>query len=404
MSSACSGSWSGRPSRSWWPAGSSRRRSRRRAFRRGAGARESRGGRTRPAAATSSWTRRRAGSGRRRAPVRTRGALRRHAPRAGRARPGARAHRPAGRARRRSGRWTRMSRRRLSPGRWPPPGQPVRSDQAAPDRAYRTYCVSAALAYPQLLRQDRRGEHPGHPTNRPGIDRRRRPAGARRRDPATPSQALPHLRTAAELVTRAIDEAMAFSVLNENVSIRAAAQLAGLSENAVGPRLARTAALASTATRPGGCPRRASSAPGTTSSAATTNRQHRPRPRCASAPGVPTDHLRPERPCHHDRFELHPYLVPARPVRFDAGHRHRHRRRLRRFHRRTAGTAGRCTVSLAQFDNQYDEVYRDVPVADVPPLVLVPRGSTALLDSIGRLVNETAPGWQISPRSTDQAR
>jgi len=50
---------------------------------------------------------------------------------------------------------------------------------------------------------------------------------------------------------------------------------------------------------------------------------------------------------------------------------------------------GRCMVSLAQFDNQYDEVYRDVPVADVPPLVLVPRGSTALLDSIGRLVNET---------------
>jgi hypothetical protein len=63
-------------------------------------------------------------------------------------------------------------------------------------------------------------------------------------DPATPSQALPHLRTAAELVTRAIDEAMALTVLNENVSIRAAAQLAGLSENAVGPRLARTAALA----------------------------------------------------------------------------------------------------------------------------------------------------------------
>lgn len=50
---------------------------------------------------------------------------------------------------------------------------------------------------------------------------------------------------------------------------------------------------------------------------------------------------------------------------------------------------GRCTVTLAQFDNEYEEVYRDVPVADVPPLHLAPRGSTALLDSIGRLVTTT---------------
>lgn len=50
---------------------------------------------------------------------------------------------------------------------------------------------------------------------------------------------------------------------------------------------------------------------------------------------------------------------------------------------------GRCTVSLAQFDNEYDEVYSDVPVDKVPPLELVPRGSTALIDAIGRLVNAT---------------
>jgi hypothetical protein len=50
--------------------------------------------------------------------------------------------------------------------------------------------------------------------------------------------------------------------------------------------------------------------------------------------------------------------------------------------------AGRCRVTLAQFDDQYEEVYRDRPVADVPPLQLSPRGSTALLDSIGRLVGE----------------
>ena len=49
---------------------------------------------------------------------------------------------------------------------------------------------------------------------------------------------------------------------------------------------------------------------------------------------------------------------------------------------------GDCRVTLAQFDDQYEEVYQDVPVADVPPLSLSPRGSTALLDSIGRLLGE----------------
>ena len=49
---------------------------------------------------------------------------------------------------------------------------------------------------------------------------------------------------------------------------------------------------------------------------------------------------------------------------------------------------GDCRVTLAQFDDQYDEVYRDLPLTEVPPLQLQPRGSTALLDSIGRLVGE----------------
>lgn len=63
-------------------------------------------------------------------------------------------------------------------------------------------------------------------------------------DPARPADALPLLRQTVELLNRAIDEALARTVLIDQVSIRAAAQLAGLSENAVGPRLARTAALA----------------------------------------------------------------------------------------------------------------------------------------------------------------
>ncbi|WP_454042581.1 hypothetical protein [Cellulosimicrobium sp. Marseille-Q8652] len=51
---------------------------------------------------------------------------------------------------------------------------------------------------------------------------------------------------------------------------------------------------------------------------------------------------------------------------------------------------GRCTVTLAQFDNEYEEVYTDLDIRQVPRLDLRPRGMTALLDSIGRLVQTTA--------------
>lgn len=49
---------------------------------------------------------------------------------------------------------------------------------------------------------------------------------------------------------------------------------------------------------------------------------------------------------------------------------------------------GECVATLAQFDDGYDVVYRDVAVDDVPALSLQPRGSTALLDAIGRLVTD----------------
>lgn len=51
---------------------------------------------------------------------------------------------------------------------------------------------------------------------------------------------------------------------------------------------------------------------------------------------------------------------------------------------------GDCRVTLAQFDNEYEVVYQAVPVKDVPPLVLNPRNSTALLDSMGKLITNTA--------------
>lgn len=63
--------------------------------------------------------------------------------------------------------------------------------------------------------------------------------------------ALPHLREAAERLTELIDESMATALLDGRASLRAAGAAAGLSENAVGPRLARTAALGAYANETG---------------------------------------------------------------------------------------------------------------------------------------------------------
>lgn len=51
---------------------------------------------------------------------------------------------------------------------------------------------------------------------------------------------------------------------------------------------------------------------------------------------------------------------------------------------------GRCAVTLAQFDDEYQVVYHGIDLDDVPPLNLQPRNSTALLDSMGKLITDTA--------------
>jgi uncharacterized protein YegL len=48
--------------------------------------------------------------------------------------------------------------------------------------------------------------------------------------------------------------------------------------------------------------------------------------------------------------------------------------------------AGSCIVTLAQFDSEYELVAEGVPVAKLEPYQLVPRGTTALLDAIGRTI------------------
>ena len=60
----------------------------------------------------------------------------------------------------------------------------------------------------------------------------------------SPVDALAHLREAADRLTDLLDETMAAAVLTGQASLRAAGARAGLTENAVGPRLARTRRLA----------------------------------------------------------------------------------------------------------------------------------------------------------------
>jgi hypothetical protein len=59
-----------------------------------------------------------------------------------------------------------------------------------------------------------------------------------------PADALPHLRTAADRLTDLIDDTMARALVTGRSSLRSVGAGVGLSENAVGPRIARTPMLA----------------------------------------------------------------------------------------------------------------------------------------------------------------
>ncbi|MBL7487042.1 vWA domain-containing protein [Frankia sp. AgW1.1] len=56
---------------------------------------------------------------------------------------------------------------------------------------------------------------------------------------------------------------------------------------------------------------------------------------------------------------------------------------------------GKATVSLHQFDNEYEHVYGPVAITDAPAYELHPRGMTALLDALGYTIGDTA-GWIAS--------
>ncbi len=53
---------------------------------------------------------------------------------------------------------------------------------------------------------------------------------------------------------------------------------------------------------------------------------------------------------------------------------------------------GEATMTLAQFDHEYEMVYEARQLRDAPPInddTYIPRGYTALLDAIGRTINST---------------
>ncbi|MGO9110057.1 MAG: vWA domain-containing protein [Thermoguttaceae bacterium] len=50
---------------------------------------------------------------------------------------------------------------------------------------------------------------------------------------------------------------------------------------------------------------------------------------------------------------------------------------------------GEALLTLVQFDTEYEFVHRAIPVKQAPAYVLTPRGMTALLDAVGKAINET---------------
>lgn len=64
--------------------------------------------------------------------------------------------------------------------------------------------------------------------------------------------------------------------------------------------------------------------------------------------------------------------------------------------------AGEATITLAQFNDVYEVVHQAIPPADAPDLTLqnyIPSGSTALLDAIGRTIDETGKRLAAMPEA-----
>ena len=60
---------------------------------------------------------------------------------------------------------------------------------------------------------------------------------------------------------------------------------------------------------------------------------------------------------------------------------------------------GQATLTLVQFDTEYEVVHNGVPIEDAPEYELDPRGCTALLDAVGRAINETGKRLSVMPEA-----
>lgn len=64
-----------------------------------------------------------------------------------------------------------------------------------------------------------------------------------------------------------------------------------------------------------------------------------------------------------------------------------------------AGEPGEARLTLVQFDTEYEFLHHGTPIGDVGPYTLAPRGATALLDAVGRAINETGSRLAAMPEA-----
>lgn len=63
---------------------------------------------------------------------------------------------------------------------------------------------------------------------------------------------------------------------------------------------------------------------------------------------------------------------------------------------------GECSLTVVQFDDQFETIYQNVLIKAVRPFdenTFVPRGSTALLDAIGQTINSVNLEIEVLPKS-----
>ena len=204
-------------------------------------------------------------------------------------------------------------------------------------------------------------------------------------------EALPHLREAADKLTALIDESMAEALLAGKVSLRSAGAAAGLTENAVPPRLARTQTLGAYANEDGRV---------TAAGVERAKYDHESgTPKPAPAPAAQPMRFKPRRQKENamTRSDLtHLYFLLDRSgsmqsIKSDI------EGGFAAFVDEQRKGAGECRATLAQFDDVYELVYADRPLVDVPPLDLQPRNMTALHDAMGRLITDAGASLAALP-------